>query len=223
MRMSDGPGDDNGGQGDQGGQPGQGGQLGGQGGQPGGQPGAQPGQGGRPAGQGAQPAGQGAQPRGQPGGAPGAGASATDVLSQPAGQATLKYVVGLLAVLAAATGLFAFLASELLGNNAIAVNAPQSAFLTLTYVGAPLLVALLAGQGVFEVGQDDAQSYLLGFVGGFAGHLVLVFVGGIFTALASDTFEFGDALILGIILAIGTGVVAAGVTWVRDWSRAPAA
>ena len=131
--------------------------------------------------------------------------------------------MGLLGVLAAATGLFAFLASELLSDNPVAVSAPESAFLTLTYVGAPLLVALLAGQGVFGVGQDETQSYLLGFVGGFAGHLVLVFVGGIFTALASDTFEFGDALILGIILAIGTGVVAAGVTWVRDWSGPPTA
>ena len=171
--------------------------------------------------QGGQP-GQGAQPRGQPGGAPGAGASATDVLSQPAGQETLKYVVGLFAVIGVGVGLFGFLTGELLSSNVFAVNAAQSAFSTLTYVGAPLLIGLLAGRGLFAVGRDESQSYLLGFVGGFAGHLTLVFIGGTFTSLAVTGFQFGDALIAGILLALGTGVVAAGATWIADWSNPPA-
>jgi hypothetical protein len=145
------------------------------------------------------------------------------VLTQPAGQETLKYVVGLLAILGAGVGLLGFIGGELLSDNPYARSAAQSSFLTLTYVGAPLLVTLLGARGMFSVGQDSTQNYLLGFVGGFAGHIVLVFVGGIFTALASDSFEFGDALVAGIILAIGTGIVAVGATWVADSSRLPSA
>ncbi|WP_136717967.1 hypothetical protein [Halorientalis salina] len=185
-----------------------------------GQPGqaGQPGQPGQP-GQAGQP-GQPGQPQGQPGGqAPVGGSSPTDILSQPVGQDVIKYTVVLFGVVSAALGLAGMLTSELLSSNLFASGAASTSYSVMLFAGGPLFAAVLSLQGTFDVGQTVKESYVLGFVSGAAGHIVLALIGGVFVAITSTSFQFGDALVAGILMAIGTGLVSVAVTWANDWSN----
>lgn len=171
------------------------------------------------AGQG-QPQGQPGQPAGQYGGQAAGGASPTDILSQPVGQQIIKYTVALFAVVSAALGLTSMIASQLLNSSfSFGSAAALGSYSTMLFAGGPLLAAILSLRGRFDAGETDQESYVLAFVSSAAGHLVLTIIGGIFTAIAiSSGFNFGNAIIAGILLAIGAGLVAAGVMWAEDWS-----
>jgi len=112
------------------------------------------------------------------------------------------------------------LTSEMLSNSFGFVGAAAlSTYSTMLFAGGPLLGAVLSLQGVFDIGQTTKESYVLGFVSGAAGHIVLTLVGGIFVAIAASSFQFGDALVAGILMAVGTGLVAVAVMWAQDWSN----
>jgi hypothetical protein len=134
----------------------------------------------------------------------------------------LKHVVAVFTVLGVGVGLFTWLAGELFSQNQLiggqVFGATGTAYFTLFFAGGPLLAAVTGLIGSFNVGETDKECYLLGFVSAAVGHLALVVTTSVFVALASNSFPFGDALILGIFMAIATGLIAAGTSWAGHWS-----
>lgn len=233
--MSDTPNDDSGdgseGEQSEGGQP-EGGQPQGgqpQGGQPqGGQGGGQPSQG-QPQGQapqgGAQPQGQApqGQPQGQAQRAPvNTGPSVGDILNRRDTKGEIKIGVAIFALVGAGVGLAIFL-------NAIIADTTDPGY-TIAVFGylasfalPPLVSAIVAFRQQEQLADID-QTLRLATAGatGAAGGLVMILVTTILSIISLDTGqggqllgipEFGDVILPAILIAIASGVAAAGIVW----------
>lgn len=215
----------------QGGQP-QGGQpAGGQGGQPqGGQGGGQPPGGQAPGGQapGGQPPQGGAQgqPQGQaPRGNYQTGPSVTDIFNRQDTQAEIKIGVAIFALVGVGVGLSVFL------NGIIADTADPgyviAAFGYLASFALPPLVSAVVALRQRDTLAEVEQTLRLATAGttGAAGGFVMVIISTILSIVSLDTGagasllglpEIGDAILPAILVAIASGVTAAGIVWVMN-------
>jgi len=143
--------------------------------------------------------------------------SATDILSEPAGQDVLKYVVGALAIMGVGFGLAGVLVVDQFPGGTTAGVIGLTAF-GVAMFGGPIIAALFVLNGRFEVGQQASEGHLLGFVSTAVGYVVMTLLALVLfslsdTASSVDIGEYIAPIVFGAIL---TGLVAAGLNWLRD-------
>lgn len=156
------------------------------------------------------------------------GPSATDVLSRPDGQAVIKYVVGIFAVVGVGIGLTAVLANSLIGSGSAGFLGGIIALIAFSVAvfGGSILAAVVGLQDFLQIGEMDTQTYVLAFVSNAAGFIVMGIIVALFIAVAmggggggsgGGGGGLGNFVVSAIVMAIPAGLVGAGVTWLRDW------
>ncbi|MFB6166503.1 MAG: hypothetical protein ABEJ31_15195 [Haloarculaceae archaeon] len=169
-----------------------------------------------------------AQPA-RPAGGYGDGDGALAILSEPAGRAAIKRVTAAFAAVGVGVGLTLLFLGSVLSNNVyggtgsgFSVSAANLIFMVALFGAGPVLAGAAGLSGAFEVSRDAADQYVLGFVSAAVGTVVMLFVASVFAAIVMNAFQFSDALVATIFVAIATGVVAAGTAWANNWAAAPA-
>ncbi|MFB6083218.1 MAG: hypothetical protein ABEJ94_03110 [Halorientalis sp.] len=138
----------------------------------------------------------------------------------------IKYVVGIFAVVGVGIGLTAVLANALLnvGTGFLGGVVVLMAFGVAVF-GGSILAAVIGLQDFLQIGEVDNQTYVLAFASNAAGFLVMGIIVAIFVSIAMGSGGgaggggLGNYIVGAIIMAIPAGLVAAGITWLRDWEQ----